>query len=104
MSTRGTGFLLVALLCSASSAHAQPLCSPSERPRIAELLYDAIGDDTGHEFVEVHNPSPLAWSLAGVRLEVGDGSGPGRWTTRWTGMAGDSVAGLSRFVIGGALV
>ena len=104
MFSRGSGFLLVALLCTAPCAYAQPSCSPPVRPRIAELLYDAIGDDTGHEFVELHNPSPLTCSLAGVRLEVGDGSGPGRWTTRWTGMVGDSVVGGGRFVIGGALV
>ena len=104
MFSRGTALLFVALLGSASSALAQPSCSPPARPRIAELLYDATGDDTGREFVELWNPSSLPGSLAGVRLEVGDGSGAGRWTTRWTGAAGDSVAGLGRFVIGGALV
>src|SRR5262245_66521338 len=95
---RGTAALLVAWLCSAPAAPAQPSCSPPARPRIAELLYDAAGDDTGREFVELWNPTPLACSLAGVRLEVGDGSGPGRWTTRWTGAAGASVAGFGRFV------
>jgi hypothetical protein len=89
MFSRGTALLFVALLGSASSALAQPACSPPARPRIAELLYDAAGDDTGREFVELWNPSSLAASLAEVRLEVGDGSGAGRWTTRWTGAAGD---------------
>jgi hypothetical protein len=104
MFSRGTVLLLVSLLCCAPPALAQSSCSPPARPRIAELLYDAASDDTGREFVELWNPWPLAYSLAGVRLEVGDGSGPGRWTTHWTGAAGDSIAGLGRFVIGGGLV
>ena len=71
-------------------------CSPPLRPRIAEILYDALGDDAQREFVELHNPSGERRSLAGVVLEVGDGSGPGRWTARWTGAAGDSVAPFGR--------
>ena len=79
-------------------------CLPAARARIAEVLYDAIGDDTGREFVELFNPTAFTLSLAGLRLESGDGAGPGRWTTRWTGAAGDSVAPGARFVIGGSLV
>ncbi len=80
------------------------LCAPAARPLIAEVFYDAVGDDTGWEFVELFNPGPRAASLAGLRLEAGDGSGPGRWTLRWTGGSGDSVAAGGRFVVGGAKV
>jgi hypothetical protein len=79
-------------------------CAPTGRPIVAEVFYDAIGDDTGHEFVELFNPGPVAASLAGVRLEAGDGSGEHRWTLRWTGTTADSVAPYGRFVIGGARV
>jgi hypothetical protein len=79
-------------------------CSHMDRPIVAEVYYDAIGDDTGHEFVELFNPAEAPCSLAGLRLEAGDGAGPGRWTLRWTGTAADSIAGSGHFVIGGALV
>ena len=88
--------------CLVSSATA--LCAPAQHPLIAELLYDAVGDDTGWEFVELYNPYDRALPLAGARLEAGDGSGPGRWTLRWTGNAVDSVAAHGRFVVGGAKV
>jgi hypothetical protein len=80
------------------------LCAPLDRPAVTEVVYDADGDDTGHEFVELHNPSGATVPLSGVRLEAGDGSTSGRWTLRWTGGAGDSVRAGARFVIGGALV
>src|SRR5262245_18679815 len=77
-------------------------CAPASRPIIAEVLYDAAGDDTGLEFVELLNPTDSTFSLADAVLEAGDGSGPGRWTVRWTGKAGDSIAAHGRFVVGGA--
>lgn len=79
-------------------------CAPPNRPLIAEILYDAVGVDTGNEFVELFNPTGGAFPLAGLRLEAGDGAGPGRWTPRWTGVAGDTIAAGGRFVIGGASV
>jgi len=79
-------------------------CAPADRARIAEVLYDAAGDDTGREFVELFNPAAMPLGLAGVRLEAGDGAGPGRWTLRWTGAAADTIAPHARFVIGGAQV
>jgi hypothetical protein len=79
-------------------------CAPAQHPLVAEVLYDAVGDDTGWEFVELYNPHEGALPLAGVRLEAGDGSGPGRWTLRWTGNAVGSVAARGRFVVGGAKV
>ena len=79
-------------------------CTAAGRARIAEILYDAIGDDTGREFVELINPTSAPLALAGLRLEAGDGAGPGRWTLRWTAGAHDSIAASGRFVIGGALV
>jgi hypothetical protein len=88
----------------AMPAFATAACAPGQHPRIAEVLYDAVGEDTGWEFVEFHNPFDRALPLAGARLEAGDGSGPGRWTLRWTGNAVDSVAAGGRFVVGGAKV
>jgi hypothetical protein len=79
-------------------------CVTAGRPIVAEVYYDATGDDTGLEFVEIYNPAAGAFPLAGLRLEAGDGAGAGRWTLRWTGTAGDSVAGRGRFVVGGARV
>jgi len=79
-------------------------CAPAQHPLIAELLYDAAGDDTGWEFVELYNPAGAARSLTGARLESGDGSAAGRWSLRWTGNAGDSVPAHGRFVVGGSRV
>jgi hypothetical protein len=79
-------------------------CAPPDRPRLAEVLYDATGDDTNAEFVELLNPLDRAFPLAGLRIEAGDGANPGRWTLRWTGTAADSVAAHGRFVIGGSLI
>ncbi|MEO7866814.1 MAG: hypothetical protein ABIU54_04160, partial [Candidatus Eisenbacteria bacterium] len=79
-------------------------CSPAQRAIVTEVYYDAIGDDTGHEYVEFYNPTALPVPMQGVRLEAGDGSAPGRWTLRWTGAAGDTVRPLGRFVVGGAKV
>ncbi|HVP14152.1 MAG TPA: lamin tail domain-containing protein [Terriglobales bacterium] len=89
---------------AAREARAAALCAPAAHPLIAEVFYDAIGDDTGSEFLEFYNPYDGALSLAGARIEAGDGSGPNRWTLRWTGHAGDSVAAGGRFVVGGAKV
>ena len=80
------------------------LCSPPSRPLIAEVFYDAVGDDTGFEFVELHNPTRAPVALAGLTLEVGDGAGPGRWTARWTAGVADSIPAGGRFLIGGARV
>jgi hypothetical protein len=79
-------------------------CTNSSRPWIAELLYDAVGDDTGQEFVELLWEGEAPYPLAGAKLESGDGSAAGRWTTRWTGGALDSIRPGARFVIGGSLV
>jgi len=80
------------------------LCAPPAHPLIAEVFYDAIGDDTGFEFVELFNPTPAPVPLAGARLEAGDGAGPDRWTLRWLGAALDTIAPGARFVIGGVYV
>jgi hypothetical protein len=79
-------------------------CPPANRPVLAEVFYDAAGDDTGHEFVEIFNPGAAGMPLAGLRLEAGDGAGPERWTLRWTGGGADTIRAGGRFVIGGALV
>jgi len=91
-----TGCLVLAALSTT--------CTPASRPLLAEVLYDAIGDDTGHEFVELLNPGAAPCALAGLRVEAGDGSAPGRWTLRWTGGIADTIRAGARFVIGGAAV
>ena len=77
-------------------------CGALGRPIVTEVFYDATGDDTGFEFVELLNPTGEPWPLAMVRLESGDGSAPDRWTLRWTGGRADTVRPHARFVIGGA--
>ena len=94
----------MALLCSLLLASALAACSPPDRAIVTEVDYDAIGDDTGWEFVELFNPTAHAVALNGVRLEAGDGAGAGRWTLRWTGTVADTIRPGARFVIGGALV
>jgi len=79
-------------------------CAPAGRPFVTEVYYDAPGDDTGREFVELWNDTDTTVSLAGLRLEAGDGAGPGRWTVRWTGGASHRIAARARFVVGGAQV
>jgi len=78
-------------------------CAPEGRPRLAEVLYDPAGDDTGAEFVELWNPYDAPFALTGLRLESADGA-TGRWTLRWTGGAADTIRAHGRFVIGGARV
>jgi hypothetical protein len=87
-----------------AAALALAACAPAHRPLVAEVYYDATGDDTGLEFVELSNPGDTTATLAGMRLEAGDGSAPARWTLRWTGDAGDAVPPRGRFVVGGARV
>jgi hypothetical protein len=65
-----------------------------------EVFYDAVGADGGDHFVELLNRDTLAVSLAGYRLEAGDGAGPDRWRAVWSGAAGDVVAPGARFTIG----
>ena len=98
------GWTALALVALLASAPARAGCVPPERALIAEVFYDAVGDDTGREFVELYDPLGTPVPLAGLRLEAGDGAAPGRWTLRWTGAAGDTIRPHARFVIGGALV
>jgi hypothetical protein len=100
------GFTLALLLAAAPPpAAAVPTgCAPPARPMLAEILYDAAGDDTGREFVELFNPTDRDWPLAGVRIEAGDGAAAGRWSTRWSGGAADTLRARGRFVVGGAAV
>lgn len=87
-----------------AAALALAACAPAGRAIVAEVYYDAPGDDTGREFLEFYNPHAFACPLAGARIEAGDGSAVGRWTLKWTGAPGDSVPALGRYVVGGALV
>jgi hypothetical protein len=87
------------------SPRAQAQCPPPGPPAlINEVLFDPSGADAGLEFVELINSAAAVVSLAGLRIEAGDGSGPGRFTLRWEGAAGDTLAPGRRFVVGGAMV
>lgn len=86
------------------AALAMLACAPAGKPIVAEVYYDANGDDTGWEFVELFNPGAAPVPLALARLEAGDGSAAARWTTRWTGAARDTIRAHGRFVVGGAKV
>src|SRR2546427_6754533 len=58
-------WVLLALAVPARGA----TCAVPSHPLISEILYDAAGDDTGREFVELLNPSAKTFALAGARLE-----------------------------------
>lgn len=101
-----TRFIACFALAAALFAFARPEPARAAPPPVVlnEVYYDAPGADAGYEFVELLNPTAQAVSLAGWRLEAGDGAGPGRWRVAWTGAAGDVVAPNARFVIGEARV
>jgi hypothetical protein len=65
-----------------------------------EVFYDPAGADAGFQFVELFNRAEQAVSLAGWRLEAGDGAGAERWRTLWTGTAADVVPPRALFVLG----
>ena len=56
-------------------------CAPATHPMITEVYYDAPGDDTGFEYVEILNSEAIAKPLNGMRIEAGDGAAPGRWSS-----------------------
>jgi len=58
---------------------------------INEVFYDAAGTDGGFEFVELLNRSDGPLSLAGYRLEAGDGAAADRWRALWTGTSTDVI-------------
>ena len=84
---------LLFLLLEASFASAQTVV-------VNEVYYDAPGADGGVQFVELFNRSFQTASLAGYRLEAGDGASPDHWRLLWTGAAGDVIPPRGRFVIG----
>ncbi len=65
-----------------------------------EVFYDPAGFDGGFQFVELVNRSPLPVALTGWRIDAGDGAGPDRWRTWWTGTATDILLPAARFVVG----
>ncbi|MCK4414645.1 MAG: lamin tail domain-containing protein [Candidatus Eisenbacteria sp.] len=68
---------------------------------INEVLYDPVGSDAGYEFVELFNPLRQRVSLAGWRLEAGNGARPGDWRLQWEGGASDGIAAGGVFLIAG---
>jgi hypothetical protein len=71
---------------------------------INEVLYDPAGPDEGAEFVELYNSSQQQVSLAGWRLEAGNGASPGDWRTQWQGEAHHTIRPGACFLIAGAAV
>jgi hypothetical protein len=70
-----------------------------------EILYDPLGPDEQHEFVELWNPDSTVVPLEGVALEAGDGARPDSWTVVWRGGAGSVAApGVVFLVAGDALL
>src|SRR5437773_479603 len=70
-----------------------------------EVLYDPLGPDEQHEFVELWNPDSTVVPLEGVALEAGDGARPDSWTIVWRGGAGSVAApGVAFLVAGDALL
>ena len=65
-----------------------------------EVFYDPAGPDAGFQFIELFNRAEQAVSLAGWRLEAGDGAGPERWRALWTGTLADVIPPRALFVLG----
>jgi len=86
-----------ALACAAGFPAALAVC-------INEVLYDPAGRDRDGEFVELYNPAAVAVSLAGWRVEAGNGARAGDWRRQWEGTAGDRIAPGGYFVIAGRAV
>lgn len=90
-------------LAAAALALAAPAPAADPPPVLLnEIYYDHPGADAGYEFVELFNTGDAAVSLAGYRLQAGDGAGPARWRTVWQGQAGDVIAARARFTLGEA--
>lgn len=68
---------------------------------VNEVYYDPSGADGGYEFVELVAAAGTSGpvSLAGWRLETGNGAAPGDWRLAWEGGFADSL-GAEPFVLG----
>jgi len=66
---------------------------------INELFPDPDGSDGGREFVELLNTGLQAESLAGVRLQFGNGADGADWVTRWTAETGYWLEPSARYLI-----
>lgn len=102
---RSPQLVLVALLVAGLAPPVAGLAPPvAARLCVNEVLYDAAGADGGYEFVEIYNASDSTHSLAGYRLEAGDGAGPARWRVLWEGGPGEVLPPRARLTIGEASV
>ncbi len=75
-----------------------PVCAGAQVV-INEFLPDPAGSDGGHEFVELLNTGPESVDLGGWQLQFANGAEGAVWQSRWTGTAGQSIAGNGRFLI-----
>lgn len=76
------------------------LCLPAAaQVSINELYYDHPGTDTGFEFIELINMSPVPLSLYRFRIEFHNGAGAG-WSGIWSGSTSDTIPANGLFVVG----
>lgn len=97
---RSLTILLTPILSMILSAIAAGWVSAHEI-RINEVLYDPVGADTGHEFVELYNAGPVAVDLNGWRLEAGNGAKPGDWRLQWEGGSQNVIDPGGFFLVAG---
>jgi hypothetical protein len=67
---------------------------------INEVLYDPDGQDTGREFIELHNRTGEDICLYYYEVATGNGAYPNRWTGEWRGGREDTIRARGFFVIG----
>lgn len=89
--------LIACFILVGAAAHGATVC-------INEVLYDPIGADGGHEFVELYNAGNAVVRLEGWLLEAGNGARPDDWRTVWRGTRDQVVAPGGFFLIAGAQV
>jgi len=81
-----------------------PLAAAQGAVCINEVLYDPAGPDEGAEFVELYNASQQQVSLAGWRLEAGNGASSGDWRAQWQGEAQHVIRPGAFFLVAGSAV
>ncbi len=71
---------------------------------INEVLYDATGDDTGKEFVELYSSSPFDVDLSGFRLQGTLSSNPSNFLNIFTFPTGAVIQSGRALLVGGNLM
>lgn len=71
---------------------------------INEVLYDATGDDTGKEFVELYSSAPYPVDLSGFRLQGTLSSNPSNFLNIFTFPTGTVINSGRALLVGGSLM